>query len=245
MSEQADQRDETVAFTHDWYRGFLDRLQKAGYEFRTFDESVGSGDVLLRHDVDLSLEAATAMAGIEAERDVTATYCVMLSSPLYNPVEKRWRDHVRAIEALGHDVALHFSTHEYWGSNREPDHEAIVRRVGVEQSIFESVSSSPSGTVSFHIPPDWVLDRPFDGFRSTYAPEVFGDIGYRADSGGRWREEPPVVENLPETVQILTHPGLWGETDKRFEERVRRHVADSCAYAKRKAEREFFDDPRS
>lgn len=240
MVEQLNQSLEDVEFTHHWYRGFLQRLLADGYEFRTFSEEVGSGDVLLRHDVDLSVDAAVTMARIEAELGVRSTYCVLLTSPLYNPFEGKYRDALREIESLGHEVALHFSTHEYWPGDEPPTEAAIEDRVREERSVLETLVS-PTETVSFHRPPSWVLDRSFDGFESTYAPAYFGDIGYVADSNQRWREEPPVVEELPETVQLLTHPGLWAENDGEFDHRVERAIADARRHAERSTRNEFTD----
>ena len=242
MNRQTDQHDETVVFTYDWYSEFLDRVRAAGYEFASFDDDVGEGQVLLRHDVDLSLEAAVEMARLEANRGVQATYCVMLSSPLYNPIESPWRDTIRTIDALGHEVGLHFSTHEYWSERARPDSARIARRVGIERSILDTVARTLSNVVSFHIPPDWVLGQSFETFKSTYAADVFEEVGYVADSGCRWRTDPPVVEEFSETVQILTHPGLWGETDDTFENRVEQRVCEANTHASRKARGEFLDD---
>jgi len=241
MERQSAHQGETVAFTHQWYRGFLDRLDKRGYSFGTFGDELDDRTVLLRHDVDLSLASAMTMARIEADRGVQATYCIMVSSPLYNPLTGKWRDRVRAIRALGHEVGLHFSTHEYWGGEVRPDEKTLTQRVDAERSVLETVSAVAPEVVSFHIPPDWVLDRTFDGFENTYASGVFSDIEYVADSGQRWRENPPVVGELPEQAQVLTHPGLWGETDEGFEDRIKQRVVDSCSQTNRKATREFLD----
>ena len=240
MAEQLNQSLEDVEFTHHWYRGLLQRLLASGYAFRGFSDEIGSGDVLLRHDIDLSIDAAVTMARIEAELDVRSTYCVLLTSSLYNPFEEEYREALREIESLGHDVALHFSTHEYWSEDEPPSEAAIENRVREERDVLETLVS-PTETVSFHRPPSWVLDWSFDGFESTYAPAHFSEIGYVADSSQRWREEPPVIEEFPETIQLLTHPGLWGETDHGFDHRVERAISDACRHGERNARNEFTD----
>lgn len=246
MSEHVEQSTDhgplsgTVEFTYDWYRDFLRRLSAEGYEFQSFDGRLGDGDVALRHDIDLSLDAAVAMAQIEAEVGIESTYCVLLTSPLYNPLEGEHREALTEIASLGHDVIPHVSTHAYWSDGEIPDAEAIERRVAEEQSILET--AVPIGeTVSFHRPPSWVLDRTFDGFQNAYAPAFFSDIGYVADSNQRWRENPSFVDNLPETLQLLTHPGLWGERDAEFSGRVERAISDACSRAGRTTRAEFFE----
>jgi hypothetical protein len=237
MEGQRTRSPDSVAFTHSWYRSFLERIRDAGYEFRLFSDGVGSGDVLLRHDVDLSLEDAVRMARLEADEGVQATYCVLLTSALYNPLEGAQRERVREIASLGHEVVLHFSTHEYWAE--EPSAGELLRRIDGEWTVLDTLVPDPPDTVAFHDPPSWVLGRSFDGVRNTYAPAYFTEIDYVADSGQRWREQPPSVEDLGESAQVLVHPGLWGETDEPFETRVGRSVAATCRHATEKARREF------
>ena len=98
-----------IAFTHQWYRQFLQELRANGYQFRSFSASLGDGDVVLRHDVDLSIDAAVTMAHTEADLGIESTYCVLLTSPLYNPNEATHREALQTIESLGHDVTLHLA----------------------------------------------------------------------------------------------------------------------------------------
>lgn len=260
MVEQTYQTPGPVAFTHDWYRAFLEHLSDAGYSFHRFadgfdgddvrgDRVGGSDDrgnagkgVLLRHDVDLSVAAAVKMARIESDLGIRSTYCVLLTSPLYNVLGQETRHLLQEIESLGHEIALHFSTHEYWSADAPPGGAAIERRVREQRDVLETVVP-PSRTVSFHRPPEWVLDRDFDGFRNTYAPASFSEVGYVADSSQRWRDEPPAVETLPDTLQLLTHPGLWAEEDEGFEERVERAIAESHCRTERKTSDEFIAEP--
>ncbi|WP_324760554.1 polysaccharide deacetylase family protein [Haloarcula sp. GH36] len=242
MDKQPSQSLTSVEFTYDWYRSFLDRLADLGYEFRTFSDGAGHGEVLLRHDIDLSIENALTTARIEAERGIEATYCVLVTSALYNPLEGKRRDQLRAIEALGHEVALHTSTHEYWDSEQPPDDSLLESWVERERDVLATVLSERPETVSFHVPPSWVLDRPFDGFTNTYAPALFSDIDYIADSGQRWRTEPPELPDASHPIQILTHPGLWGESDAEFEDRIEQSISIACQHTTRKARREFVED---
>jgi peptidoglycan/xylan/chitin deacetylase (PgdA/CDA1 family) len=240
METQTTSTTDAVEFTHAWYRELLDRIRDAGYDCRRFSDGAGDGDVFLRHDVDLSVEDALAMARIEADRGVTATYCLLLTSALYNPLESHQRRRIREIESLGHEVALHFSTHEYWEPSGEPSDDDLRRRIDEERAVLDVLLSKAPETVSFHVPPAWVLNRPLDGVRNTYAPEHFGDVTYVADSGQRWRESPPDVAALESGAQVLTHPGLWGETDRDFEECVARSVDRATDHVEAKAHREFL-----
>ena len=56
----------SCAFDLDHYAELLAAAQAGGYRFAAFDEGPRPGDLLLRHDVDLSLDAALRMAELEA-----------------------------------------------------------------------------------------------------------------------------------------------------------------------------------
>jgi hypothetical protein len=245
MDQQTQQSLGPVEFTFDWYRRLLEDLQDRGLEFRTLSEGVTEGAVLLRHDVDLSVEKTLTMARIEAEQGVQATYCFLLTSPLYNPFERKRRDQIRAVAALGHDVALHFSTHEYWEASDRPDDDELVARVDEERALLGTLLSSEPETVSFHVPPSWVLDRSFEGFRNAYGPAYFGDVDYVADFPARWRRGAPARAASPAATQLLTHPGLWGEEDADFETRVEEGVTEACDHAGAKADMEFLSEAYS
>lgn len=242
MREPSRQSPHTVTFTHDWYRDFVDRLVSLGYSFRSFDGPPEPGDVLLRHDIDLSVEAALEMARIEADLGVESSYFFLLTSRLYNPFEVETRERIREIEALGHDVGLHFDTHQYWSRDDPPDDAALAARIEDEQAVLESIASAPRSTVSFHIPPDWVLDRAIDGVRSTYESSWFSEPDYVSDSGQRWRETPPFPEDPPDRMQVLVHPGLWDDEDAPFDARVEAVIGTACRRTAAQARREFLEE---
>ena len=74
----------SCAFDLEHYRELLEAAQAGGYRFAFFDGSPQPGDLLLRHDVDLSLDAALRMAEVEAAAGARATYFLMTGSVFYN-----------------------------------------------------------------------------------------------------------------------------------------------------------------
>jgi hypothetical protein len=207
-----------VSFTYEWYGDFLDSLLDHGRRFRGYDADLDAGDVVLRHDVDWSPRRALQTARMEADRGIDATYFFLVSTPFYNVVHKPNREILHRLEALGHDVGLHFSTHQYW--TEEPDEADLLDRVAAERQILSQTDATPVDAVSFHRPPEWVFRRSFPTFPSTYAERFFTDIAYRGDSNQRWREDHPLADGVPEKMQVLTHPGLWGRDDASFAERL-------------------------
>src|SRR5262249_30479368 len=89
------------------YVELLEAAKAGGYRFAFFDREPRAGDLLLRHDVDMSLEDALGMAEVEAERDVSATYFLMTQSDFYNLDTRRGAAAIERLRALGHRVGLH------------------------------------------------------------------------------------------------------------------------------------------
>jgi len=158
-------------YTYTRYRQLLDELTDVGLSFTTYGGNVSEGEVLLRHDVDLSVERAVRMAEIEASANVDSTYYFLLTSRLYNIFNDQTRNRIDRIQSLGHDIGLHFSTHQYY--NDAPGDEQLIEDVNTEREMLESVTGVSVDTVSFHVPPEWVLRRSFDGFVSTYEERFF------------------------------------------------------------------------
>lgn len=231
-----------VRFVYDWYRDFLETLIDADRRFRGFDDAIEDGDVLLRHDVDLSIRKAREMARIESEAGVRSTYFLLVSSPLYNPVEQETRQAIREIDSLGHDIGLHFSTHAYWPPGEEPSESRLRTHVRNERDVLEDIVPDLADTISFHIPPEWVLDRRFDGIDSTYEPAYFSQVDYCSDSRQRWRDDPPLTDGIPDKLQVLTHPSLWGDREQTFTECVQSAVAEATRRATECATREFLEE---
>lgn len=212
----------SVEFTYDWYERFLTELLEAGYSPADYDGSLAAGEMIVRHDIDFSPRKALRMGEIEADLGIEATYFVLLSCPLYNVFYKPIRTALQGLQSMGHTIGIHFSTHQYWNGEAAPDE--VTKRVLAEREALSSAVGDVSEAVSFHRPDEWVFRRSFEGFISTYEERFFTDIAYFGDSNQRWREENPLSGELPEKLQILTHPGLWGEQDADFESRLAEEV---------------------
>ncbi|WP_331235582.1 polysaccharide deacetylase family protein [Natronorarus salvus] len=227
-----------VAYTYDWYERFFERLLEAGYTPASYDEPLGDGDLVVRHDVDLSPAKALDVGRIEADLGIESTFFFLLTNPLYNPFHRPNRLVIRELLEMGHDVGVHFSTHQYWGE--DPGDGAIEGRVAAEREVFTTAFTEPSPAVSFHRPPEWILSRSFDSFVSTYERRFFTDVQYAGDSSQRWRDAPPEADGGP--LQVLTHPGLWGAEDATFAQRVDEATEYQFDRVARFVEDEFIHD---
>jgi hypothetical protein len=176
----------TCAFDLAHYRELLDAARAGGYRFAFFDRDPTAGDLLLRHDVDLSLEAAVTLAELEAEEGASATYFLMTQSVFYNLASPVGERAVERLRELGHRIGFH----ALW-----PQAEADDR--------FDPV-------VAWHNPDPPYMRDPIDG--AANAMEERFSASYRSDSNQHWRSGCPhgdLRAGRFEWLQLLTHPEIW------------------------------------
>ena len=182
------------AFDLAHYGELLAAAESGGYRFAFFDREPAPGDLLLRHDVDLSLDAALTLAGLEAEAGVQATYFLMTQSIFYNLASPEGEHALRRLRELGHRVGLH----------------AVYPRLELDDR-FDPV-------VAWHNPDPEFMREPLDGAVNVMQPDYFDPDHYRSDSNQHWRSGCPHEELAAgsfEWLQLLTHPEIWaypGET---------------------------------
>lgn len=215
-------------FTPDGYHSLINSLLNQGYRIADYQTIRPSEpDLILRHDVDMSINAAVALARIEAQLSVKSTYFVLLRSELYNPFSIHFQYGVREILSLGHQLGLHF----------DPTHYDLTKGVldgaaDHECGILESIAATKISTISFHRPPKGLI--PYSGRLAgrlqTYAPAFFDEIGYCSDSRGEWRYGHPKEQAAiaaGTALQLLTHPIWWCSDTPTPEAKLEEFVADS------------------
>lgn len=215
----------TGPWSADWSYEYLRRLLakvKSQYALATLasapevlaSPSSPARSAFIRHDVDVSLDRAQALAAHEQSWGVTATYHVMLSCPFYDVNDASSREALAAIRASGHEVGLHY--HPTHDEATSPPHAAAEEIEGACKRL-EDLLGEPVKSVSFHLPPPGLIGGPLHvaGRVNAYAAPLLA--WYLSDSRGRWREgEPFVTLDSPRSacLQILVHPVWWGETNE-------------------------------
>lgn len=173
-------------FAH--YAELLTAAQAGGYRFAAFGEGPRDGDLFLRHDVDLSLDAAVRMAELEAEAGATATYFLMPESVFYNLASKEGTAAIARLRQLGHRVGLH----------------AVWPRAALDDR-FDPV-------VAWHNPDPEYMTAPVEGALNVMSEPWFAPATYRSDSNQRWRHGCPHAELAAGAfpwLQLLVHPEIW------------------------------------
>jgi hypothetical protein len=178
----------SCAFDLTHYRELLDAAKAGGYRWATFEAEPQAGDVLLRHDVDLSLEAALELARLEQSAGARATYFLMTESVFYNLDSELGRETLRELRSLGHAVGLH----------------GVYPRAARDDR-FDAV-------LAWHNPDPEYVHEPVSGLVNVMQPPWFTKGKYRSDSNQHWREGCPHEELRAGTfdwLQLLTHPEIW------------------------------------
>jgi hypothetical protein len=182
------------AFDLAHYADLLEAAKAGGYRFAFFDREPAAGDVLIRHDVDLSLDAALTLAELEAEAGAAATYFLMTRSVFYNLASAEGERALARLRELGHRVGLH----------------AVYPQLDLD-GRFDPV-------VAWHNPDPEFMREPLDGAVNVMQAHYFDPEHYRSDSNRHWRSGCPheeLADGRFEWLQLLTHPEIWvypGET---------------------------------
>ena len=178
----------SCSFDLQHYREILEAAQAGGYRFTAFGDGPERGDLFLRHDIDLSLDAAVTMAVLEAEMGIQTTYLLMTESVFYNLASKEGAAAIDRLRELGHRVGLH----------------AVYPSVALDDR-FEPF-------VSWHNPSPEFMSEEIPGAINVYGERYFSPQTYRSDSNQRWRSGCPHEElrvgSFP-WLQILIHPEIW------------------------------------
>ena len=178
----------SCAFDLDHYSELLAAAKAGGYRFAFFNRPPAAGDLLLRHDVDLSLDAAVALAELESNEGAAATYFLMTRSVFYNLASAEGERALARLRELGHRVGLH----------------AVHPQLDLDER-FDPV-------VAWHNPDPEFIREPLDGAVNAMQAPYFDPEHYRSDSNQHWRSGCPHEELAAggfEWLQLLTHPEIW------------------------------------
>jgi hypothetical protein len=178
----------SCAFDLAHYAELLECAKEGGYRFADFGDDPRAGDLFLRHDVDLSLDAALRMAEVEASVGVPAWYFLMRESVFYNLASDEGAHAIARLRELGHRVASHLVF---------PDTQLDER--------LEPV-------IAWHNPDPEYMSAELDAGINVMSKRYFDPATYRSDSNQRWRHGCPHEELRAGAfpwLQLLTHPEIW------------------------------------
>lgn len=175
------------------YRELLEAAKAGGYRFAGFDRPPAPGDLIVRHDVDLSLHAAVRMAEVEAEAGAWSTWFLMTRSVFYNLASEEGERAIATLRELGGRIA----------------HHAVYPHVDLDDR-FDPV-------VAWHNPDRSYLEDPIGGAANAMSPDFHRPELFRTDSNHHWNRHGKEYD-CPhgelergefEWLHLVIHPAIW------------------------------------
>lgn len=214
-------------FTYKSYKQILSLIKQNNYKICNYENYQQSKRcVILRHDVDFSLEAALYFAELEYKNGAQSTYFILLSTSFYNFFDRKANKIINEIKAMGHDIGLHFDEARYSIETKEQ----LIHHVKKEISIMSQGLDMEIESVSMHRPSKWVLESnvQFNNVINSYSKDFIDDFKYLSDSRMNWREDAHQViqSNTHERLHILTHPIWYGTEEVTMQDKLKEFIRE-------------------
>ena len=198
-------------FSFKHYTDTLKEWREEGYIFKTFNnyKSYDKKQIVLRHDIDVSLDSALSMATTEKILGIKSTYMVLVNSSFYNPFSENNINIIKTISEY-HDIGVHYDPlvlpeNKYSGSRTVMLYAELLEKfIGYNVNI--SCEHNPIMGKKADIE---MINKLGSDYRINNA-NLLVNARYISDSGMNWREG-CFCQHLGkhENIQVLTHPELW------------------------------------
>lgn len=193
------------------YHKLLSSFLDAGYEYSFFNNNIDQiGKIILRHDIDFSLENANRISFVEDSLGIKSTYFILLRSDFYNILSKSNFEIIRSLQKRGHKIGIHFDSSLYLDTN-------LVDGLNFEIDFFDHLFNEPVEIIAPHRPDKIFLENTISlgDISHTYEKKFFKDIKYISDSTGRFRFDKPhefILSGENQSLQLNLHPIWWSTT---------------------------------
>jgi hypothetical protein len=201
--------DDDFSFDHYWK--IIERIKET-HRTLSFKDAYEMGRdildidkfVLMRHDIEFSLDGALELAKIDNCLDVQSTFFLLCTSD-YNIFEESGATIVKKILDLGHDIGLHYDMALFEGIGVDPE-QAARQMI----ALMETFWGTKIYSMSSHLPMRSGLTFGIDGLVDVYEPLYLKEIKYISDSAQKWREGviTSILDKYPK-IHLLTHEYTW------------------------------------
>lgn len=224
-----------MEFTYKAYVNLIKLIKDSGYTITDYENYKYSDmAVILRHDVDLSVDKALELAKIEHKLGIQSTYFVLVTSPFYNVFSRDVNEKLRSILSYKHNIGLHFDELNY--SKQYYDMNGGIRGVIFKEAdILENALNRKIKFVSMHRPSENTLKSNYDlsPMVNSYGNTFFKEFKYISDSRRIWHEDVQKViqEKKYKNIQILTHAFWYNVIERDITESIKEFI--KSAYVER------------
>lgn len=199
-------------FTYSSYESMLKNALEH-YVFVEYNSQTKNPSIVLRHDIDFSIENSLKIAEIENKLGIRSYFFINPHSEYYNMFEGQNIQKIIEIRNFGHFIGLHFDV-EFWGGISSTK---IDNQIEKDKNLLETYLNIQIKTFSFHNTSKEILEFKnlfYGGLINVYNKEIFEKYKYCSDSNGYWRHErmPEIIQNQRyKHLHLLTHPVWWNE----------------------------------
>jgi len=146
--------------------------------------------IVLRHDIDWSVENAYELANIEYDLGVSAAYYVYMHSATYSALAPKSMSMIKQMYGMGHEIGLHYDSRY---------------SMSFEMDILSRIHNKAIYSCSQHYPGE-TKPESYQGIIDCRDLE----LKYISDSGMNWREGCMCQWiGKKDKLQILVHPEWW------------------------------------
>lgn len=205
-------------FSYEDYKDII-RIIKSSGRASSYKKAINQDEfVIMRHDVEYSVERAYELSKVEESMDFTSNFFFQWTNNSYNILSRRNMDMIKDMHERGQHIGLHYAL------NGLTDMNQVRVQIKKELDILSEMFGFSVDTFSVHRPSRDVLAEniKFEGKLNAYQDEffTFADdvdentpvaVKYMSDANHIWRYGYPDEENIlgHKKVQILTHPFAW------------------------------------
>ena len=211
------------------YIRLLTRFREQGYKFYNYDNYKNESSIVLRHDIDFSLDSALKVAKWNKEEGVSGTFFFMMTGFSYNLLEKNSKEIVQEIVNYNQNISIHFDPTAYINAD-------LVQGFLSEKIVFEKIFDTKIKIFSVHRPGPFLNspNQSIQDCKSTYADEFTKKMKYFSDSGGEGFKygHPCDSEEFAKhkNIQLLLHPIWWTEKGNTPTEKLNSWIENRTRY---------------
>jgi hypothetical protein len=213
-------QEEKYSYSFLSYKETLETYVQEEYavtSFSNFLQNPKNKHLILRHDIDNSIEQAIKIARIDASVGCTSTFFLRVHARGYNLLSLPSIQFIQEFGELGHEVQLHLEgglgqwlggSNLDWANRQKDVFEAAVGR---ELQGFSTHEPARFGGIAFanELLDVWSESVKYHAYESRF---MMPNMKYLSDSSGRWREGHfGLWVNKEPLLQVLTHPFWWYE----------------------------------
>lgn len=208
-------------FSYEDYKQILKIIKSTGRQ-SSYKKAIGKDDfIIMRHDVEYSVERAYQLSKVEESMDFTSNYFFQWTNNSYNILSKKNMDMIKDMHERGQHIGLHYAL------NGLTDMKQVRIQIQKELDILSEMFGFSVDTFSIHRPSKDVLAEniKLPGKLNAYQDDFFTfaeeitentpvEVKYMSDANHIWRYGYPDERNITgyRKVQILTHPFAWTKT---------------------------------